>query len=298
MSTGICRLCGKNGSLKVSHIIPKFIYRWLKETSATGYFRSGLNPDKRQQDGHKRPMLCEGCEQLFSGWERQFAESVFLPLREGQGFETFQYGPWLAKFAASLSWRVLLEVQEFGPLSHLPPELHPKISRAESFWRNFLLGERSYISPHDMHLVPLGYIASSTETALPVNINRYFARSVAMDVVFSDHHTFVYTKLPFAVIVGIVQTTKPGEWVGTRLHPDGETYGRNKSVGLPGIFGKYINDKAVRMSEIYQSISKTQKEKINDFVDKNPDQVANSKTFEAMSWDVDRFGRDAFAVDP
>jgi hypothetical protein len=295
MSTGICRLCTHNASLKDSHIIPKFIFRWLKETSATGYLRSGLNPNKRQQDGPKRPMLCEECEQRFSDWENEFAKGVFSPLREGQGFETFQYGPWLAKFAASLSWRVLLEIQSFGPLSYLPPELIPKLTEAEAIWRAFLLGTRRYISPYDVHLIPLGYLKSHTFEELPPNINRYFARDVAIDVVHSKAHTFVYTKLPFAVIVGLLQTTKPWEWAGTSLFSDGDTFGKDKRLGVPGVLGEYMNGKSVRISEIYQSISKKQLSKIGEFMKENPDKVANSKTFEAMSWDVDMFGRDAFA---
>ena len=33
------RLCGETKELQESHILPGFVYRWLKETSATGYLR-------------------------------------------------------------------------------------------------------------------------------------------------------------------------------------------------------------------------------------------------------------------
>jgi len=33
---GKCKLCGNRDELKASHIIPKFIYKWMKETGS-GY---------------------------------------------------------------------------------------------------------------------------------------------------------------------------------------------------------------------------------------------------------------------
>src|SRR3989338_2133962 len=61
----ICKLCGINDELQNSHIIPSFIYRWLKETSGTGFLRFGQTPNKRVQDGLKDYLLCSSCEGLF-----------------------------------------------------------------------------------------------------------------------------------------------------------------------------------------------------------------------------------------
>jgi len=36
---GICKLCGNNDVLKESHFIPKFVGKWIKKTSVTGYIR-------------------------------------------------------------------------------------------------------------------------------------------------------------------------------------------------------------------------------------------------------------------
>lgn len=48
-----CRLCGQSKPLQVSHIIPRFIVEWFKETSATPYIRTGDEPNRRVQDGPK-----------------------------------------------------------------------------------------------------------------------------------------------------------------------------------------------------------------------------------------------------
>ena len=47
-----CALCGSKNPLLMSHIIPKFVAQWLRETSATGYLRSGYT-NERIQDSFK-----------------------------------------------------------------------------------------------------------------------------------------------------------------------------------------------------------------------------------------------------
>ena len=291
-----CRLCQQARPLRISHVIPKFVFRWINNTSATGFFRFGLNPNKRQQDGLKQPLLCEDCEQRLSGWERAFAEQIFVTLREGQGFEPVRHGPWLAKFTASLSWRVLLELQSFKALSHLPPEVLSEVDVAEATWRQFLLDKRVLLSPFNQHLVPLGYLASHTldDDELPPNMNRYIASTVALDLVHAEQHTFVFTKLPFAVIIGMIRSTRPWEWIGTSIQPGDGLFGIGKSITVPGGLHHYMANKARRVTEIHRGLSDRQRAVIDDFVAKNPDRVANSRTFEAMNWDVQMFGHAAF----
>ena len=76
---GICKLCGKNDDLRESHFIPKFVGKWIKKTSVTGYIREKNEVQKRAQDIAKEHWLCGDCEQLFSRWEREFANKVFYP---------------------------------------------------------------------------------------------------------------------------------------------------------------------------------------------------------------------------
>jgi hypothetical protein len=68
-TTGVCALCKRDVPLVESHILPAFIFRWKKETSATGYLRNSQNPKKRVQDGLKVPLLCIDCERLFNSFD-------------------------------------------------------------------------------------------------------------------------------------------------------------------------------------------------------------------------------------
>src|SRR5712675_772123 len=92
-----CRLCGESRHLQESHVIPAFVYRWLKETSATGYLRFGQTPNKRVQDGCKERWLCADCEQRLGVWEAQFATKVFYPLSQDGGGQIC-YREWMMKF--------------------------------------------------------------------------------------------------------------------------------------------------------------------------------------------------------
>lgn len=109
----LCKLCQKNQDLRESHIIPKFVAKWLKESSATGYLRQGVEPNLRKQDFPKERLLCGDCENRFSRWENIFAEKIFLPyLNDGK--REFEYTDWLLKFSVSLIWRMgISELDEF-----------------------------------------------------------------------------------------------------------------------------------------------------------------------------------------
>ena len=126
-----CQLCGKKRDLKESHMIPSFVYKWLKASSGTGHIRFGGTPNLRSQDGYKVYLLCGSCEDLFNTWETTFANLIFHPLNKGEA-SSFKYGPWMLKFAVSVSWRVLTYFIKEIDLSHFPTNLQEKAKRALS----------------------------------------------------------------------------------------------------------------------------------------------------------------------
>lgn len=118
----ICALCKKEPSIKNSHIVPSFVFKWLKDTSATGYLRDIIQPNLRKQDGFKFPLLCQKCETKLSLWENKFYKEIFLPYQnENQGLEpaSYNYDDWLLKFVISVSWRNILAQKELIKKKHL-----------------------------------------------------------------------------------------------------------------------------------------------------------------------------------
>jgi hypothetical protein len=99
MQQGTCRLCQQQAELKLSHILPAFIFRWLKETSGGGHLRHGMEPNRRIQDGLKRYWLCSPCEGRLNLSETAFATKLSHPYIEASG-KQFTYSGWLIHFTS------------------------------------------------------------------------------------------------------------------------------------------------------------------------------------------------------
>ena len=73
-----CALCKKEKSFQISHIVPSFAGKWLKESSATGFMRELIPPNERIQDVSKIQLLCRDCERLLSGLETYLAKQYSI----------------------------------------------------------------------------------------------------------------------------------------------------------------------------------------------------------------------------
>lgn len=286
----ICKLCHKKAYLKLSHIIPKFIFRWLKETSATGYLRFGQNPDVRVQDGFKEFWLCGECENLLNKWETEFANKLFYPLVQGKK-SSFEYKGWLLKFAVSLSWRSLILIKTIG-LSHFTDNQQKQSGIALEVWRKFLLGDIQHLDKYQQHVIPVGIVSDSSMPNLPKNINRYFLRSINIDPIASESQALVYIKIPYFIFIGGIQFD-PKQWVNTTIQTHKGMIEKNKCT-VPQGFGDYIIDKAMKVGNIPKNISEKQKNKIEKAILNDLDRVSKSETFRAMHADVKLFGNDVF----
>ena len=141
---GKCRLCGSDAELQRSHIIPAFVFRWLRESSATGHIRLGDEPNRRVQDGWWRRWLCPCCENLLGSTERQFSQQIFRPVVEDR-LEHIKYGHWLLKFCVSLSWRVLCWFQDEDQFDDYSEEDRTLLDQTTITWKKYLLGHSADI---------------------------------------------------------------------------------------------------------------------------------------------------------
>jgi hypothetical protein len=294
MSISSCRLCGATKALQDSHILPGFVYRWMKETSATGYLRFGQQPNLRVQDGLKLHLLCADCEQRFNQWETQFANQIFHPMTQGTAGRVY-YGPWLLLFCASVSWRVLVYLMDGKHLDHVPAALLPSVARTEVTWRGFLLGSRSRPQPYEQHILPLagGALESYTHSEMPANINRYLFRTPDMSVASNDRDAFTYSKLGPFIILGFIAMPRPKQWVGTKVNVQGGTIGPRDYV-LPKPFDQFMFERANRAATLQERISEKQTAKIAETYKANLDRAAQSDSMRAMHQDVKLFGGSAF----
>lgn len=283
-----CALCVQKADLHDSHIIPAFVFRWLKESSATGFLRFGPELNKRVQDGLRVPLLCSACEQRFGQWEKRFAQDIYAPLNHGEAAR-FAYGSWLSKFCVSVSWRVLTFLRK-DKLAHFSPAMIEAADRALAIWRSFLLDESPHPGKHQQHMLLLDVVDEHTFSEIPPNLNRYILRSVDVDAACASKEAFIYSKMGRVVVVGFIHMASPWQWQGSLIHVSHGAIG-SQTYTLPYSFGRYLFERARRTDDFYKKISRRQADRISRDYRENMDKAVASETWKAMDQDVKLVGR-------
>ena len=291
MPNGPCLLCGVESVLQLSHILPAFAFRWLRDSSGSQHIRSSVEPNQRIQDGEKRYWLCLTCEGLFSSSESEFANRLFYPYLASPR-SAFRYSHWLLRFCCSVSWRVLRYYAEPNSLEGWKQDQVRQANAAESVWREFLLGKRNHPGAHRQLLIPMDHITNDAGGLVP-NINRYLMRAVHMDLCHSDKSAFTYAKLGRFVIVGLIQEPRMDLWRGSKVHAT-EGVVEPREYVISKAFLDYLNEKARAISTALGSVSERQQAKIDDAIRSNAERIVSSDAFTALQADVELFGSDAF----
>jgi len=291
-----CYLCNINYCDQNSHIIPKFAFKWLKETSATNYIRMGKNVNIRVQDGLKIRLLCNKCEKLFNKWETKFANEIFYPVHNSEKIKV-NYKEWLFKFSVSVSWRVLIHHKlNSGIPSQLSTSSLNLIDDALETWKKFLLDERYDVGKFDQHLFICGEISNASNIDdLPPNINRYFLRSVDCTLATSEQQNIVYTKMGKILILGFINILKPSDWKTTKLRIiNGIFNSHGTRYSIPYYFGNFLIQRAGQILQLEKRISEKQLGKIHETMLNDLDKLEKSDSLSAMESDIALFGDKAF----
>jgi hypothetical protein len=241
--------------------------------------------------------LCDGCEQTISGYEKPFAENVFVPLHLLHRNEAspFRYDDWGLKFCVSVLWRLVAEIGD-GGLSHLTEQQRDAARTAERTWREFLVGSRSTPGQFEVHVLPLDEIESHTYPELSPFINRYFLRAVDSGVVANSSMAFVFAKLCRVLVIGFVQSKSLHKWQGTRLRVRRGTIGGPVKYVIEKNVFNYFNNRATQAASVLAGLSARQKSKVEIAVRENLDTIAASEILRGMTADIRLAGQSAFRV--
>lgn len=275
-----CALCGTVLPLRDSHIIPRFVGKWIKETSATGYLRQAVNPDRRRQDLMTQKLLCQKCEGRFSDVERRFANEIFLPFQKGK-LQWFECEPWLKEFAASLAWRVCtVELPEFAQTK---PEWGDAVQMATKRWGQYLLGQVEDPGPSEQHILFLDSVKHSA-VELPQRFHRYCLRGVDATIGSGKDMVHVYVKLPGIVLMTSIQPSRLTGWKHTQIS-DGNIVGPPQYVETDW-FGEFILDRISRCNDLMSGMSDKSREVIDRAIAKDPKRLETSDTLRVMELDA------------
>jgi len=272
---GECRLCGETRELQNSHIIPRFVIRWMKKTGATPFLRKAVDPDTRIQDHHEK-LLCEDCEQIFSDWEGKFAARVFYPYVRSQKDE-FEYDEWLYKFALSVSWRLLVsELAVWHENEHFKNEV---VEERLETWEEILLGEKSVSEdPSQHHIFFAGELdLVSSDPEAPEGFELYMQRNLDGTSVYGEDHIHTYFKFPRILFFSTITPSDPGGFTGTRIEEIGVI---EQPQELGELWGSFLFSRAERFGQV--SMSESEKEKVQDRILEDPERFAESDYLEAQ----------------
>ncbi len=285
-----CALCKQERKLCKSHIIPKFYFDWLKKTSATGYLRSAHEPNKRQQDGLKEYLLCADCENIFSKFEKYFADTFFYPylndyvdeiLIDNGSCEPIQYDENLRRFALSIQWRHL-SVSRVNTL-----QLYQKnttlIENIKENWRKYLLNVSS-IEPHgETYMILLSNPKNMKILDAPYQ-NGYLLRTCDLTLGENpQNELFVCSKFgPFILLTGLQPQIIPN-LLNTRIRKSGK-FLRKFELSNDYITKFIFQDRPRLLAELYK-MSDSQNEKIRKSVFSNLKRAKNSLTFKILESD-------------
>jgi len=192
---GRCAFCGdEDVSILESHIIPKFVFKWIKDTSPTPYFRRSDNVNRREQDGLKEYLLCEICEQNFSALESDFSENFFKKIAnyQKQSSEVL-VSESMRLFVLSIFWRGFIT------------SLHRSNDRTiedDKALHTFMTSLRKQILENNVttkiYITPI--IGDPPFFDLPIKTTYFLDRVIAIpDIRFFDspHRFYTVIKLPF-----------------------------------------------------------------------------------------------------
>ncbi len=272
-----CKLCHLNTELKDSHIIPSFVGKWLKKTSATGFFMAvdTEGAAERSQDLYKTQLLCHSCEGILNNHETYFANHIFHPFKNGT-LNAIASHESVGSFAVSISLRVLWLLQDSrDPLAmkwaHILNKLEPE-------WRQYLLCPEGFVKGVNSH-----HILFSNEQLLAHGLRS------APNLILNLRRTsvfYIYEKFGqayfFANMAGIqvISMIAPPEFpisIGTQVYPKQVLGGKD----LPGIgWGGYfqnIMEFSNGVDETRNGLSQSYKEMINRAEEKDPERAITSE---------------------
>lgn len=248
-----CKLCGEEKTLKESHVIPKFVFRWLKQTGGK-YIRKADNPNKRVEDGVKEYLFCHECEQLFSKLEDKFARDLFYPYSNEQVCK-LKYDSDLIRFSISVLYRILLI--NLIENSHLNQGFTKDLLLAQAEWKDFLLkkgGLRNFSNIHIFYTT-----GKLTKNVLPAEgFLNYYARGIDGTIVTNSKTCIIYAKMARIILIGEIVGFENSEMKNTLIGPDeGEI--QVEQMRLNSLMKQFLIDRVKQINYYYNQVSEKQK---------------------------------------
>ena len=270
-----CALCGTLSILRESHIVPKFVYKWMKQTG-TGRLRQLKKLNTPIQDGIKQKLLCGTCENLFSVEEKWFYENIFSQYLAGNISE-ITFNQHIEYFSISVLWRVLALFINDGTNYHHKSQLN----QLHQDWKQYLINPLISTQSPTVHLIFIPEnIRPEADTK---NYFTYIMRSVDIDIIENEEKCFIYAKFSRFIILGEVHGVNTSDFVNTSITIN--TTAKISSQYFTDLeLVDYIKDRA-RNLKTYDDLSPEQQQKNDALYEPQLDKLRKSDYWKAMKND-------------
>ncbi len=273
----LCKLCRKGDDLRVSHVLPRFLGKYLKETSATGFLTAvDVNGrPSRSQDLYKKKFLCAQCESVLNEAETFFADTVFYPFKKDE-LKTIPVDDRLGRFAVSVSLRALWIMQL---VKHpLVGKWKDQLDELETEWRNYLLRTRNFVvGNHSHHILLCNEPILAVGLKSSPNLIHSVLRTCAYYLFEKFGKAYVFANLAGVQIISMIYPPELPVSQGTEVYPN-QTFG---VISPPGIgWGGYFQNllELARKCDAARSrLSVAQREMIERAMNKDPERAAMSE---------------------
>ena len=279
-----CALCLQEQPLQESHLIPKFVGKWLKE-KGTGYLANAADGSNRVQDLVKIKLLCKDCEQKFSQIENYFANNMFYPFVNDK-IQEFDYDENLKPLIISMAWRCLQPIKEDFIKQNPTSQVISFVEQAEKDWREFLNDEGTSINSYETHVLFLDYVKPESTLEVDPKFHWYLLHGTDSTIVYNNTKVYFYVKLPWMICIISIEPKKLEGWEGTMINKNGHITASGQTVKDPG-FAQFLQDRA--KFALYSSQGPSQEvatKRLVKSIKKDPEKYLTSNIYE--SWIVER----------
>ncbi|RFC53189.1 DUF2616 domain-containing protein [Brumimicrobium aurantiacum] len=246
----LCKLCGTPDQVK-SHILPKFIFRWLKKTG-TGRLRNIENINLPTEDGIVKKFLCKHCEDKFNRAETEFANNAFYPVINKNTAE-FVYDKWFKYFIVSIFWRTLKD----SIYEHVEnTKWHNVLLKIEKVWSDYLNNDISMNNFDEIHCIAG---VDLLEEKRHSNFVMYMSRRTDAGIPNNDDFCFFYVKIPRFIFIMPIYGIDLDLFENSKIENAGTFELKNVNINET-IIANYLFDRANEFENLKSKMSDKQKQ--------------------------------------
>ena len=297
MTIEVCALCRFPRRLVKSHIIPSFVFKWLKDTSVTGHIRDVRHGSQRVQDGPTLPLLCAECELLLSKSENSFKRGIFRPFTKDyldlagrivkDGY--LEYDKWLDRFIISIIWRSFVSHFFVSFPGGLAKPVVDRITFLVERWRRYLLGQADGFGKVTNYVLFLRNIHEGTGE-LPPDISprivHYLMRSIDGALIYNSKLVAAMMKLGPVMVMTSIKPSKISGYPNSAVHTSGKL--KVQQTWSNADLNSYLFVSRPNELDKLRGRSRAQQAQVDRAFEKNLDRVDKTMTMPVLKSDAEK----------